>query len=49
LILQVAERFGQLPDTVENEMSEYWFDKAVVLIHGESLDNQRRIKEARRK
>ena len=45
----IAERFGQLPDTVENEMSEYWFDRAAAWIQGESLDNMRRIKQARKK
>jgi hypothetical protein len=48
-ILILAERYGQLPDTIENEMSEYWFNRAVAQLEGETLDRKRRNDELARK
>lgn len=36
-ILTVAERFGQLPETIENTMTEYWFNRAVVMLEAENI------------
>lgn len=46
--MAVAERFGVLPDTVENEMSEYWFNRALTLMHAETIDSNRRERERAR-
>jgi len=49
LIIAVAEKFGQLPDTVEREMTDYWFRRVVVQMDANILDRERKDKEDERK
>lgn len=46
MIIAVAEKFGVLPDTVENEMSVYWFERVATLMEAQTL-NERRIERER--
>lgn len=47
--MAIAEKFGVLPDTVENEMSEYWIDRVAVQMEAKALDDQRRERERQRR
>jgi hypothetical protein len=42
--LILAEKFGVLPDDVENRMSDWWRDRAMEWIKGESIATKNRIK-----
>jgi hypothetical protein len=41
----VAAKFGQLPDTIERQMSKYWFNRTVLFMDAETLDQERRNDE----
>jgi len=41
-IMIVAEKYGVLPDDVENRMSDYWFSRAWEYIEAESIVNRNR-------
>lgn len=47
--MAVAERFGQLPTTVENELDEYWLNRIAVYMEAQNLDAQRKDREFRSK
>lgn len=49
LIIAIAEKFHQLPDVVESQMSDYWFKRVVVQMDAEVIDNKRKEKEEERK
>jgi hypothetical protein len=34
--MAIAERFGVLPTTVERELDEWWFNRIVTFMEGES-------------
>lgn len=36
MVLAIAERFGQLPEAIEN-MDQYWFERIAVVIEAEGL------------
>jgi hypothetical protein len=36
-VLILAEHFGVLPDVIENEMSEFWFNRAWEYLEGVEL------------
>jgi len=44
VILALAKRFGQMPDTIEAQMSEYWINRALVEMEAEYLDHERRMR-----
>lgn len=46
-ILIIAEKFGVLPDDVENRMSEWWFSRAMEWITGDSIATKNRMKSPR--
>ncbi len=41
----VAEKFGQLPTTVERELDEYWLNRIEAWMEGESINTARRERE----
>lgn len=47
--MAIAERFGQLPTTVENELDEYWLNRIAVYMEAQNIDEIRKEKERRRK
>ena len=49
MIIAVAEKFGVLPDTVENEMSVYWFERVATLMEAQALNERRITRERERK
>jgi len=49
LIMAIAEKYGQLPDTVEREMSEYWLNRVAVAMEAEAIDQKRRNDEMKDK
>jgi len=49
LIIAIAEKFGQLPDTVEREMSDYWFKRTVVQMDAAIIERERKDREDERK
>lgn len=42
MIIAIAEKFGQLPGTVEREMTYEWYCLTVLQMDAEALDTQRR-------
>ena len=44
MVLQLAEKYGRPPEEVEN-WDVYWFERAAVLLEGESIDSERRKKD----
>lgn len=48
LMIAIAEKFGVLPDTVESEMSDYWFKRVVVQMDAEIIDRKRKEREDER-
>lgn len=48
-MLELAKHFGQLPDTIEREMSEYWRKRAWEMIQGEYLAANEAAAEAKKK
>jgi len=48
LILSVAKEYGQSPGDVENWES-VWFERAVVKMHGEGIDAERRTNDLKKK
>lgn len=47
--MAVAEKFGQLPDTVENEMSVYWLDRVAVYMEAQAINDARRRRDDARR
>lgn len=47
--MAIAERFGQLPTTVENELDEYWLNRIAVYMEAQGIDERRKEKERRKK
>lgn len=47
-MIAIAEKFGVLPDTVESEMSDYWFKRVVVQMDAEIIDRKRKEREDER-
>lgn len=48
-MLELAKHFGQLPDTIEKEMSEYWRNRAWEKIQGEYLAENESAAELKKK
>jgi hypothetical protein len=44
----VAERYGQLPDTVEREMSEYYFNATLDLMAGEAIHEEKTLAQMKK-
>ncbi len=40
-IIAVAEKFGQMPDTIENEMSTYWLNRVAVQLESTAMNEDR--------
>jgi hypothetical protein len=47
-VLQIAEKYHQPPQDVEH-WDAYWFERAVELMAGESIDAKRRQKDFEKK
>lgn len=47
--MAVAKHYGVLPDDVESRMSEYWFNRTLVFMEAEAIEEERRHKEMNRK
>lgn len=44
MIMAIAEKFGQMPEAVEN-MDAYWFERAALVITGESAYTEMQTKK----
>lgn len=42
----IAKEFGQLPDTIEREMSEWWRSRAWEYMQGDNIAAAKRIAQA---
>jgi len=49
VIIAIAEKFGQLPETIESQLTEYWFNRIVVQMDAQTIDAERRERERERK